>query len=520
LTKINIPEGTKIEKTISGGDAALNRTADLLKENSFDGYVKVKLKSGRDTITSYMVIKDSEPRLGVREILTRDDKDPKKKRRKVFAGKNTLKDVRKDISNEKSKVELHSGVDIDEILSSYSKGKTEAKPVKTPEVKEKKVEKKVDKKGEKKTIRKEGRKIGLVWGTKEKEDVAERKALEGKMRNWKADGFDITGLEDALSKGKDEAIKAFEQYERDIEKLEEIAAELELLLLAGFEEEVGELKGMLKQPNQIPYIRERIEALENMMGEGRHRDFSVMKPRSRPHIIRSKTEAPAPKKTKKETVDTTPTKTCLVCGYRLTTESSCPRCGTQVDSGTIIERYIPKEVEPAVEDEPDSHGEPGDMKKGEAIILLDGHCYIIIEEKLKRSLKVFSDTLSKGYKGFCITRTNPRHLRGIKGFQDATVMWLTDKESTSGSTISPVLERIMYEIGDFIRHDEKRCLILDGIEYLISNNNFDAVLRFIRRLVDDVSESKTIFMITVSPFTLKNQELKILEREMETISLG
>jgi hypothetical protein len=61
-------------------------------------------------------------------------------------------------------------------------------------------------------------------------------------------------------------------------------------------------------------------------------------------------------------------------------------------------------------------------------------------------------------------------------------------------------------------------LILDGIEYLVSSNSFDPVLRFIRSLIDEVSETQSVFLITVGPYTLKPQELKILEREMEKIS--
>jgi hypothetical protein len=60
-------------------------------------------------------------------------------------------------------------------------------------------------------------------------------------------------------------------------------------------------------------------------------------------------------------------------------------------------------------------------------------------------------------------------------------------------------------------------MLLDGVEYLISNNGFDAVLRFIRRLVDDFSESGCILLVVISPFTLKQQELKIIEREMEVL---
>jgi archaellum biogenesis ATPase FlaH len=54
---------------------------------------------------------------------------------------------------------------------------------------------------------------------------------------------------------------------------------------------------------------------------------------------------------------------------------------------------------------------------------------------------------------------------------------------------------------------------------IISNNSFDAVLRFLRRLIDEISESDTIFLMSLTPETIDEQGLKILEREMEIISL-
>ena len=58
-------------------------------------------------------------------------------------------------------------------------------------------------------------------------------------------------------------------------------------------------------------------------------------------------------------------------------------------------------------------------------------------------------------------------------------------------------------------------VLLDGIEYLVSNNSFDAVLKFVRRLLDAISESHYAFIISLGPATLKDLELKVLERDMD-----
>ena len=54
---------------------------------------------------------------------------------------------------------------------------------------------------------------------------------------------------------------------------------------------------------------------------------------------------------------------------------------------------------------------------------------------------------------------------------------------------------------------------------MASSTNFEAVLRFLRSLIDEVSESRCIFTISLSPETMKPQEISILEREMEVLNM-
>ncbi|HUW42869.1 MAG TPA: DnaA/Hda family protein, partial [Thermoplasmata archaeon] len=148
-----------------------------------------------------------------------------------------------------------------------------------------------------------------------------------------------------------------------------------------------------------------------------------------------------------------------------------------------------------------------------------GHSYLIEEERPVGSNKIFADKVQQGFKGIEITRMNPKQVRqefGAKG----EILWLTDKDSKTEKTVAPSLEMIVHTIESFMSPGEKCVLLVDGLQYLVSNTSFEGVLRFIRRLIDDFSESSSIMMISVSPGTLTTQELSILERELETIKLG
>ena len=148
-----------------------------------------------------------------------------------------------------------------------------------------------------------------------------------------------------------------------------------------------------------------------------------------------------------------------------------------------------------------------------------GHCYLIEEEKPMYSNVLLARKMKDDeFRGLVITRMNPRRIRDE--FEDQPeILWLTDKDSSKEKTIPPSLEMIIHTIQGFMEDTKPGMIVLDGIQYLISNTNFDAVLRFLRSLIDEMSESKCILALSLSPETLLPQEVSILEREMEVLNL-
>ncbi|MGD0056557.1 MAG: DnaA/Hda family protein [Methanomassiliicoccales archaeon] len=147
----------------------------------------------------------------------------------------------------------------------------------------------------------------------------------------------------------------------------------------------------------------------------------------------------------------------------------------------------------------------------------DGQSYLVEEEKPEVSHRIFASKLKEGYKGLAITRGHPRVLREKLVNMEAVVFWLTDHESKTERTVLPSLERIMLIIEEFSQPDKKSIVLLDDIQYLISNTTFEGIVRFIRNVVDEVSERPAIFLVSVNQESLKTQERSILEREMEVI---
>jgi chromosomal replication initiator protein len=150
--------------------------------------------------------------------------------------------------------------------------------------------------------------------------------------------------------------------------------------------------------------------------------------------------------------------------------------------------------------------------------LVPGGSYLIEEEKPEKCFGVFIRGIVEGYEPMMITRFNPKRMRSRYELENCRILWLTDKESETEETVAPVLESMVSIIEDFMK-GKRGLVLIDGIEYLISMNSFDAVIRFLRSVIDEVSESDGAFILSASPKTMKEWEIKILEKEMEILEV-
>ncbi|UCH90191.1 MAG: DUF835 domain-containing protein, partial [Thermoplasmata archaeon] len=146
-----------------------------------------------------------------------------------------------------------------------------------------------------------------------------------------------------------------------------------------------------------------------------------------------------------------------------------------------------------------------------------GNTYLVKDPKANLSFGIFQDFVDSGYDGLLISKTNPNKIFEKYGlnFNPENTLWLTDISSKTENILPPKLENIFMEIENFIeRNPNKKVIILDGIEYLIfyRGDIFDAVLGFLRKLSDRVSESDTCLLIPLNFKALNTQRITLLTR--------
>lgn len=145
-----------------------------------------------------------------------------------------------------------------------------------------------------------------------------------------------------------------------------------------------------------------------------------------------------------------------------------------------------------------------------------GVCYLVKERKPDLSFKLFEIMIMDGTPGLCITRQYPEKIKDQYRYLDFETLWLSHTKGEG--RVEPTDISALYKlVEDFIERSEKSVVMLDGLEYLIVNNGFLQILKFMEHLNEKVMQSKAVLIVPVSPNAFDKKELALLERNTEVI---
>jgi two-component system cell cycle response regulator len=168
-------------------------------------------------------------------------------------------------------------------------------------------------------------------------------------------------------------------------------------------------------------------------------------------------------------------------------------------------------IEPVKEDKLDAHS-----GKDPGIKLVSGHCDLIKSKKADLSYRMFVAEVAAGNKGLLITRVHPDQVREKYGLVKTPILWLSGQPGPD--RMDPAsLSILQHTVVDFLQKGSTSVILLDGLEYLVSENQVDKVLRFIYTVHDAVVISGSKFIVPVDPDILGTKDMALFEKEFVVI---
>jgi hypothetical protein len=146
--------------------------------------------------------------------------------------------------------------------------------------------------------------------------------------------------------------------------------------------------------------------------------------------------------------------------------------------------------------------------------------YVIEEVKPIKSLGIFSELVNHGMDGLCLSRYNPQILSDRYNIPLGTIVWMTQKSESKYRSVDPTnFPRLSTILSDFLKSANYPVILLEGLGYLITQSNYETVLRFIQSQRDDIALKEAILLVHIDPLSLDTKELHRLESEMEQLEI-
>ncbi len=141
---------------------------------------------------------------------------------------------------------------------------------------------------------------------------------------------------------------------------------------------------------------------------------------------------------------------------------------------------------------------------------------VLINEEKPEKLKVYIETMAKGYPILTISRVPPSTL--TEGQEGVISVWLSELKGL-GSIHPTHLSRLKAMIEDFTSK-YKAVVCMEGVEYLVLYNGFKKVLKFIHELRDLAGKKGAMIIISLNLSVFRTAEVRQLKKYVDKILEG
>jgi DNA-binding MarR family transcriptional regulator len=143
-----------------------------------------------------------------------------------------------------------------------------------------------------------------------------------------------------------------------------------------------------------------------------------------------------------------------------------------------------------------------------------GTIYLVSEETSRRCYNIFLGLVSQNYRGLAILRTHPDEIRKKFVMEDVPILWMS-RLQIGKNVVYPNVTAILHIIEEFLESKKNNVILLERLDYLISQQGFDTVLQFIQELASLMYITQGIALVQVDPLTLGERQLMLIEKETD-----
>ena len=153
--------------------------------------------------------------------------------------------------------------------------------------------------------------------------------------------------------------------------------------------------------------------------------------------------------------------------------------------------------------------------------LKGGSIYIVDEPEPKESYRIFAAHTMTGTPGMMVSRTSPKEVQERYTTGPAAMVWLTFNKVSDIECIEPTGAGLLYKrISEFIKKHDKGIVMIDGLEYLISQTTFGGAQKLLQAIHDEIMLTSAMTIVPLDMEVLDSKQVHFLAREHKVLRSG
>ncbi len=146
-----------------------------------------------------------------------------------------------------------------------------------------------------------------------------------------------------------------------------------------------------------------------------------------------------------------------------------------------------------------------------------GNSYIITDKTNDSVTKLFKDLVVSGYNGLFITRDTPEAIQNITQSLEEVEAIVLSQDKIKGFEHVMDLDELATKIGRFTATNSRPLILLDRIDYLLTNFSFDAVIKVLYRITNIIARNKGVLLMRLNPSVVNTSQLALIEEELKLL---
>jgi len=148
--------------------------------------------------------------------------------------------------------------------------------------------------------------------------------------------------------------------------------------------------------------------------------------------------------------------------------------------------------------------------------LLMGSSYLVSEKTNKSTITLFTNLTSPDSKGLFITRGDPNIIRNTVSFLNAQAVLFKQNRANGFENITD-LEGLKTKIKKFAKENKNSVIVIDRVDYLITNFSFEEFAKTLYQITDVISENNALLLFHIDPKLLDDRQMAIITNELQAL---